>query len=198
MVEEVVGELDVVMVGRDSFLVAPAHIFMPHPPEEPEEEADDSQLHSGSEPMRVGSATPLDLNSKLSSSKDSKGMLNGIVQTAPSITLEENFERPNSTPPSPTSDNFRIFSLEHDYALIAIPGGESFYQELSYVSPPNVESIVPGQVSVSVTTLSRGLMHGWLDGRPTLMRLPCSSNFSKFYPVNFIDPVSEGDWLACG
>lgn len=122
-------------------------------------------------------------------------MLNGIFQTAPSITLEDNFERPNSTPPSPTSDNIRIFSLEHDYALIAIPGGESFYQELSSVSPQNVQTIVPDQVSVSVTTLSRGLMHGWLDGRPTLMRLPYSSNFSNFYPVNFTDTVSEGE---CG
>lgn len=91
----------VAMVGQDSFLVAPAHIFMPHPPEEPEEEADDSELDSGSEPLRAGSATPPDLDSEISPSKDCKGMLNGIVQAAPAITLEENFERPNSTPPSP-------------------------------------------------------------------------------------------------
>ncbi|KAF5023619.1 hypothetical protein F66182_4321 [Fusarium sp. NRRL 66182] len=104
-------------------------------------------------------------------------------------------ELPNSIPPSITSSEFRIFSLEHDYALIAIDSRDTVYSKLSRVSSQNVQGIVPGQTAVSTMTLSQGAVHGSLDGRPTLMRLPYSSKFSKLYPVTLSDPVGEGD---CG
>lgn len=94
-----------------------------------------------------------------------------------------------------TSPTFRIFSLEHDYALIAMRIGDPVYSNLHHMSKRTVHTIITGQIAVSTTTPSRGLIHGSLDGRPIRMRLPYSSKFSKLYPVSLSDPMSEGD---CG
>ncbi|KAH6981247.1 hypothetical protein BKA56DRAFT_673662 [Ilyonectria sp. MPI-CAGE-AT-0026] len=180
----------VVTVGQDDFFFAPAHIFMPRPPEEPEEDIDmeDSESDCESEMLRAGSATPSDLSS------DSEATTDDIVQDSLSGSWGR-AKRPNSPRPSHATEGFEIFSPEHDYALIPVPDGETFHQELRCISKETVERIDAGQFAVSVMTPSRGLMNGLLDGRPTLMRLPYSSRFTRFYPINLPDAVSEGD---CG
>lgn len=119
-----------------------------------------------------------------------------VFQLAKSYEISNvNKELPNSISPSTTSSDFRIFSLEHDYALIEIESRDTLYSKLSRVSSQNVQRIEPGQIAVSTLTPSQGVIHGSLDGRPTFMRLPYSSKFSKLYPVTLSDPVGEGD---CG
>ncbi|KAF5004764.1 hypothetical protein FDECE_8754 [Fusarium decemcellulare] len=181
-------------VDQERFLIAPAHIFMPHPPEEPEEQGSDSESNISSEPLRSGSATPPDLDCELSSSRDSESLLTGNF-TSSSSSTENDFELSRMNPPLTSSGNFRIFSLEHDYALIEVPHGQTFYSALRYMSPQNTLSIGLGQVPILVATPSLGIVPGLLDGRPTLMRLPYANKFSKLYPINLSCPISNGD---CG
>lgn len=188
----------VIMVGEDDFFVAPAHIFMPHPPEETGDDVEDSESDYGSEMLRAGSATPPSLRSDSPTSKDSKGTTDDIAQKSLSSSwdsFEGSVERLNLMQPSAATEAYEVFSLEHDYTLIPIPQGETFHQALRRISPEIVERINAGRFAVSVMTPSRGPMNGWLDGRPTLMRLPYGNKFVKFYPISFPDAVSEGD---CG
>ncbi|KAJ3545322.1 hypothetical protein NM208_g2560 [Fusarium decemcellulare] len=117
-----------------------------------------------------------------------------LVYGCPSST-ENDFELSRLNPPSISSGNFRIFSLEHDYALIEVPHGQTFNSALRYMSPQNTLSIGLGQVPILVATPSLGIVPGFLDGRPTLMRLPYANKFSRLYPINLSCPVSNGD---CG
>ncbi|KAH7117311.1 hypothetical protein EDB81DRAFT_892170 [Dactylonectria macrodidyma] len=180
----------VVMIGQDEFFLALAYIFMPRLPEVPEENDDmeDSASDDESEMLRAASATSANLSS------DSEATADNTVQEGLSGSWNR-AERPNSAQPSHSTEGFKIFSLEHDYALIPVPQGENFHKNPCCISKEMVKGIDTGQFAVSVMTPSRGLMNGCLDGRPTLMRLPYSSKFTQFYPISFPDAVSEGD---CG
>lgn len=186
-----------VVVGQDKFFLVPAHIFMPPPTDDPEEDfdddSDDSESDGGSEMLRAGSATP-----PTEHLADSDYTTDDMTQISPTMSPDipqSGVEEPSSTQLLPATDDFSVFASELDYALIRIPHEEKFHEKLRYLSPKAVQHIDTGLFAISATTPSCGLVKGWLDGRPTMMRLPYSSRFTDLYPVSFPCAVSKGD---CG
>jgi hypothetical protein len=185
-----------VMIGQEVTFLVPAHIFMSRPPDPEDDEMEtdpDSTSESGSSsgPLRAGSATPSDLLT------DSEVTQDGMTGDSPADTLPKAGNKARSPSPSFSVpgpiEHFDIFCPELDYGLLQNPLPQT--HQLRPISTEAVEHINMGQFAVAATTPSCGTIFGCLDGRPTLMRLPYTTEFTELYPVTFPCPISKGD---CG
>ncbi|KAF9774774.1 hypothetical protein IL306_007194 [Fusarium sp. DS 682] len=116
-----------------------------------------------------------------------------LPETGEQVPSSSNFAAYTSS--SSVSENFVISSTVLDYVFFKVDSAESLYSKLPRIYKHNIQDAIPHQAEITVRTPSRGLMEGSLHGRPTLMRLPYVSSFSKLYPVTLLEPVAEGD---CG
>ncbi|KAK0715485.1 hypothetical protein B0H67DRAFT_580813 [Lasiosphaeris hirsuta] len=186
-----------VVVGQERFFLVPAHIFMPPPADDPGEDfdgdSDGSESDDGSEMLRAGSATP-----PTEHLADSDYTTDDTRQLSPAIspdTPQSGVEEWRSTQLPSATDEFSVFASELDYALVQIPHHEKLHEKLHCLSKKTVQQIRTGRFAISTITPSCGLIEGWLDGRPTMMRLPYGSRFTSLYPISFPCAVSKGD---CG
>ncbi len=198
-----------VMVGGELFLLAPAHIFMPRPTNDATEQSDSENVpssvgsSSNSDLLREASSTPLDIRSVSSPSTASDTTAAGLEEESASDARNrrEDGENSSNLPPLfPVPDGFAIFSPELDYAAIpssvsGILRGFSFARDLAQLSLHATQRIDSGQTLVIVNAPSCGLIDGWIDGRPTYMRLPYARKVTKLYPISLPDALGEGD---CG
>lgn len=187
-------------LGGKDFLLAPAHIFMPRLSEEVGEDVgmEDSESDCGSDRLRIGSATPPDRTSESLNWENSENISGDITQASSSSSqfeLEDNAQPPLLTPSNFKRGCFQIFSIDLDYVLIPIIDSLNFHGTLRSISSNDVGAISMGRSPISAATPSRGSLDGWLDGRPTFMRLPYAMNFTRVYPVQLSSPVTQGD---CG
>ncbi|CAH0035327.1 unnamed protein product, partial [Clonostachys rhizophaga] len=133
-----------------------SHIFLPLPPEEPDEGEfpDDSSSDSDSELelMRSGSVTPAYLRSE-SEDATSDVVLPVVPPPTNPISLRE---------PVLDRQNVEIFSIDLDYALLSVPQGLNLTEQLSEISRETVVKVKNAEVSFTTPNNGAITEHGSL------------------------------------
>jgi len=175
------------------YLVAPAHIFLPPPADEIEDDSSAEDSDSDSETdfnmLRAGSATPPDM--QLVSVSDS--VSEETSQRSPSDRAEEDDQE--TVRRTMVSKEFFMFSPKLDYVLIPMPEDRLMFRKLRAITDRRVKEATHWKGRVTVQSSNYLNVEAASHGRPTMMRLPYSSSFSTVYPLEMDAPVSKGD---CG